>query len=201
MSQAHEFRELRFRAAEKSLYKEVNKSPSIRYSIKVDLALPPHKVSLILQSVLGGVDTLSQDNEHRLQFNIDQALIFQHARRLIRCVVDCQSHIGDSVSIRNALMLVRSLGARVWDDSPLHIQQLNGIGAVAVKKLIGANITSIEDIENSDVARIERVLSKHAPFGYNLLQQVKEFPKLRVVLQMVGQPVSHLPLRTFNPSD
>ena len=152
--------------------------------------MPAQKVSLIVQATLGGIDTLSQSKEHRLQYNIDQSVIFQHARRLIRCIVDCQAHVGDSVAVRNALSLVRSLGARVWDDSPLYLQQLAGIGPVIVRKLMNANIRTVEDLEATDAARIERTLSKNPPYGLNLLKQLKEFPRLAVAVKAIGDPVS-----------
>ena len=179
---------MRIRAGEKQVYKEINKSPSLRYPIKVNLALPAHKASLILQSVLGGVDTSVHD-QNRLQFSIDQNMIFQHARRLIRCVVDCQSCMGDAVGIRNSLMLVRSLGARVWDDSPLHLQQLNGIGAAGVNKLINADIRSVYDLEEADTTRLQMIMSRNSPFCVNLIKQARDFPRLRVDLQAAGQPV------------
>lgn len=190
LAQAHEFREMRMRVGEKQIYKEVNKSPSIRFPIKVDLALPAHKVSLIIQSVLGGIDTLSQDQNHKFQYSLDQAIIWQHIRRLIRCIVDCQTFLGDSTAIRNALMLVCSLGARVWDDSPLHLQQIAGLGAAGVKRLIGADIRSIENLESTEPSRIETVLSRNPPFGQILVKRAKEFPKLAVTMKMADQPVS-----------
>jgi len=152
--------------------------------------MPAQKVSLIMQATLGGVDTLSQSKEHRLQYSIDQSIIFQHARRIIRCIVDCQSHVGDSIAIRNALSLVRSFGARVWDDSPLYLQQLSGIGPVIVRRLINANIRTVEDLETTEPGRIERILSKNPPYGLNLLKQLREFPRLAVSLKAIGEPVS-----------
>lgn len=151
-------------------------------------------MSLIIQSVLGDIEILSQDPQHKLQYNIDQNTIFQHARRLIRCIVDCQSHLGDSIGIRNALMLVRSFGAKVWDDSPLHLQQLSGLGSAGVRRLIAADIRSIETLEYTESSRIETIMSRNPPFGQNLLKRAKEFPKLSVALRMIGQPVSLLPI-------
>jgi len=152
--------------------------------------MPAHKVSLIIQSTLGGIDTLSGDREHKFQYGLDQNIIFQHARRLIRCIVDCQSSAGDSIALRNALSLSRSLGARVWDDSSLYLQQLEGIGPVMVRKLINANIRGIEELESTEPGRIELILSKKPPAGLNLLRQVKDFPRLFVSVKTVGEPVS-----------
>lgn len=189
LAQAHEFREVRIRAGEKQLYKEINKSPGIRFPIKVDIALPAHKVTLIIQSVLGGVDTAAHDAMHKIQYSIDQGLLFQHVHRLIRCIIDCQSYRKDAVGIRNALLLSRSLAARVWDDSPLVLRQIDQLGPVAVRKLVAANINSIDDLELVEPGRIERVLGKNPAFAHKILAAVKTFPKLRVSIQLRSQPV------------
>lgn len=191
LAQASEFKEVRFRSGEKPLYKELNKSPFIKFSIPVDLSIPAHKVSLIIQSVLGGVDLPVDDKtaKHKTQYTTDVAIIFQHVHRLIRCIIDCQLYLEDSVAARNALMLARSLGARVWDDSPLQLKQIEQIGPVAVRKLVNAGVKTIEDLETMEAHRIETILSKHPPFGLKLLDRLKAFPKLRVSVQMMGKTV------------
>ncbi|THV90660.1 P-loop containing nucleoside triphosphate hydrolase protein [Aureobasidium pullulans] len=188
ISQAHEFRELRFRSGEKPVYKELNDMPDIRFPIKVDLSAYAHKVSLIVQSVLGGVRHVADQSNHRVQNSIDQTLIFQHIHRLIRCIVDCQSFDKDAIGIRNALMLSRSLAARVWDDSPMVLQQIEQIGPVALRKLVGAKITTMDEFASTEPGRLEYVLNKAPPFGLNMHNRIQAFPKLRVALQMIGQP-------------
>jgi len=70
------------------------------------------------------------------------------------------------------------------------LQQLAGIGPVIVRKLMNANIRTVEDLEATDAARIERTLSKNPPYGLNLLKQLKEFPRLAVAVKAIGDPVS-----------
>ena len=125
----------------------------------------------------------------RLQYQTEQAVVFQHVRRLIRCVIDCQLTRADSIATRNALMLARSLAARVWDDSPLQLKQLEKIGIVAVRKLVAAGIRSIEELETVEASRIETILGRAPPFGMRILDHVRAFPKLRVSIQMQGQLV------------
>lgn len=192
---------MRFKSGEKQVYKEVNKATTTRFPIKVDLALAAHKVSLIIQAVLGGTATPLQEAKHRFQFNLDQGVIFQHARRLIRCVVDCQAEEKDSVATRNALMLVRSLGAKIWDDSPLHLEQLTGIGPAAARRLINANISSIAELAATEPHRIEMALSKQAPFGLNLVKQASTFPQLRLKIGTSGPPVSTSPVTRLTTAD
>ncbi|KAK5132736.1 hypothetical protein LTR08_008702 [Meristemomyces frigidus] len=188
ISQAAEFKEVRFRAGEKTPYKELNHNGSIKFPIPVNLDAPAHKISLVIQATLGAVELPTEDHKHRVEFSTAKAIIFQNAHRLIRCIVDCQLYLDDAVAIRNALMLARSLGAQVWDDSPLHMKQLDGLGLVGVRKLAVAGIKSIEDIESADSHRLEHVMSRHPPYGAQLQEKARAFPKLRISLAAVGEP-------------
>ncbi|KAG9565827.1 P-loop containing nucleoside triphosphate hydrolase protein, partial [Aureobasidium melanogenum] len=96
----------------------------------------------------------------------------------------------DAVGIRNSLMLSRSLAARVWDDSPMVLQQIEQVGSVAVRKLVDAKITTMDEFSSTDPGRLELVLHKAPPFGMKMHRQVQMFPKLRVSLQMSGQPIT-----------
>lgn len=173
------------------MYKEINQSPLLKWRIPVDIALTGHKISLIIQATLGGID-VGHDAKFRSQMsqlNTDRHLVFQHACRLIRCIIDCELSVGDSLTVRNAMELSRSLGARAWDDSPLQLGQLQGIGPVAVRKLVGADIRTIEELESVEPHRIEMILSRNPPFGREVLAKAEAFPKPRVTLRMIGQAV------------
>jgi ATP-dependent DNA helicase HFM1/MER3 len=192
IAQSSEFSKIRFRAGEKPFYKLLNRSPSIRFSIPVNLDLPAHKVSLIIQSVLGCAD-LTWDGEmakHRTQYAMETQTVFKSVHSLIRCIIDCQICLGDSVSIHSALMLERSLGSRVWDDSPLQMKQIDSIGVVGVRKFANAGIRSMEDLEACDAHRIESLVGRNPPFGMKVLETVKSFPKLRVSLHVQPSSVS-----------
>jgi ATP-dependent DNA helicase HFM1/MER3 len=190
LSHAAEFKELRFRANEKPKYKELNKSPSIKFPIPVNLDSPAHKVSLIIQSQLGGEELpMDEKSSSNYAYVTDVNLVFQYVRRLIRCIIDIELCLEDSVSLRNALMLCRSLGARCWDDSPLQLKQIDRIGVAGVRRLVNADIRSIEALENTDAHRIESILARAPPFGLKTLDAARLFPKLRVSMQVIGNPV------------
>jgi ATP-dependent DNA helicase HFM1/MER3 len=168
----------------------------MRWSIPVNLDLPAQKVSLIIQSVLGSAD-ISWDKEmskHRTQYNADTNVIFKSIHSLIRCIIDCQIHLGDSVSIHSALMLERSLGARAWDDSPLQMKQIEGIGVVAVRKFVNAGIRCMDDLEAAEPHRIEALVGRNPPFGLKVLEMVRQFPKLRVSMHAQLPSVSRFDL-------
>lgn len=189
VAQAEEFRDIRLKSGEKSLYKEVNRAHGIRFPIKVDIATPAHKISLLIQSELGAMDFPDgeQFQKHKFAFQQDKTFVFSHINRLIRCVIDCQICLADSIAVRNALELARCFGARVWDDSPLQMKQIEQIGIVAVRKFAGAGITSIEELEATEAHQIDMVLSKNPPFGVKLLARLGDFPKLRVSVKMTGK--------------
>ncbi|KAL2040972.1 hypothetical protein N7G274_006430 [Stereocaulon virgatum] len=187
--QAEEFQGIRLRANEKKLYREINRANGIKFPIKVDLALHAHKRSLVIQAELGGVEypTDEQYAKHKRQFNQDKAFIFDSIHRLIHCVIDCQIHLQDAVAVRHALELARSFGARVWDNSPYQMKQIPQIGLVAIRKLAVGGINSIEVLEATEPHRIEMLLSKNPPFGNKLLANLRDFPKLRVSIKMMGK--------------
>lgn len=171
------------------MYKEINRAHGIRFPVKVDIATPAHKISLLIQSELGAVDFPDgeQFQKHKFAFQQDKTFVFSQINRLIRCVIDCQICLADSIAVRNALELARCFGARVWDDSPLQMKQIDQIGIVAVRKLAGAGITSIEELDTSEAHQIDMALSKNPPFGVKLLARLGDFPKLRVSVKMTGK--------------
>lgn len=189
IAQAAEFKDIRFRAGEKSVYRDLNKNGSIKFQIPVNVDAPAHKVSLIIQSTLGAIELPTEENKHQIEYLAAKSTIFQHAHRLTRCIIDCQLYLEDSTSARNALMLARSFGAHVWDDSSLHMMQLEDLGIVRTRKLVAAGIKSIEDIESADPRRIETIVSRNVPYGSRLQEQAKAFPRLRIALKAVGQPM------------
>lgn len=179
------------KAGEKALYKEINKANGIKFPIKVDLALHAHKRSLLIQAELGGVEFPADEqySKHRRQCSQDKAMVFSHVNRLIRCIVDCQLHRQDAIGARHALELARSFSAKVWDNSPLQMKQLPQIGLAAIRKLVMGGVNSIEALEIAEPHRIETLMSRHPPFGQKLLGGLKDFPKLRVSMKLMGKEV------------
>lgn len=192
LCQATEFREHRMRQGDKTFFKDLNKANEIRYPIQVDVALPQHKVSLIIQAKLGcvtfGKEAKSKTNGgHLRQLGQDTNVVINHAKRLIRCIVDIFVQRADSVTVRSALELARSLAAGVWDGTVMQLKQIPGLGDVFTRKLAAAGIKHIEELFDTDPQRIEVILSKNPPFGLDLIKKVSEFPMLHITVQETGQ--------------
>lgn len=187
--QADESNEIRLKIYEKKLYKDINRANGIKFPIKVDIALHAHKRSLLLQSELGGVDFPADEQyaKYKKQFQQEKNVLFSSINRLIRCVIDCQVHLQDGLAVRHALELARSFSARVWDSSPFQMKQIPQIGPSAVRKLAMGGINNIEGLEDAEAHRVELLLSKNPPFGSTILARVRDFPKLRVSVKMMGK--------------
>lgn len=192
LSQAIEFRDYRLKANEKGLFKDLNEANEIRYPFKVDIALTQHKVSLLIQARLGSVP-LAKDSKTKFsgsqirQLSLDTSGVLNHGKRLIRCMVDTYVHRNDSISVKNALALARSLAAGGWDDTVMCLKQLPGIGDVAMRKLASAHIRTIEELVHTEPHRLQTMLSKNPPYGHDLVKKASEFPRLHISVQQNGK--------------
>jgi ATP-dependent DNA helicase HFM1/MER3 len=174
---------------ERTILRELNKSPFIKYPIKDNVSTTAHKVFTIIQAQLGGVD-LPNNKEFlaiRRQYMMDKSLIFSHGQRLIRCIVDCKVVDCDAISTRHALDLARSLSAEFWENSNLQLRQLSHVGPVATRKLASGNINSVEKLLSLDTATIERIMGRNPPFGRKMLDSLAGFPRLTLVSEIVGK--------------
>ena len=175
--------------AERPVLRETNKSPFIKFPIKETVTTTAHKISLMIQIQLGGVELPTEKgfNIVRRQFGIDKSIIFERIQRLIRCVIDCKSFDRDAVATRHALELARSLSAEFWENSNLQLRQIPGIGPAAVRKLVGNNVNSVEKLAGLDTASVERAVTKNPPYGRKLLDSIAGFPLLKLVLEITSR--------------
>ncbi len=174
---------------ERSFLREFNKSPFLKFPIRETITATPHKVSLLIQVQLGGID-YPADKDVMLvkrQFVTDKAIIFERIQRLIRCVIDCKAYDCDSTSTRHALDLGRSLSAEFWEYSNLQLRQVPQVGPVATRKLVSNNVQSIEELRKMDTASIERIMSKNPPFGKKTQDLISAFPILRLTAENIGR--------------
>jgi ATP-dependent DNA helicase HFM1/MER3 len=176
---------------ERSSLREFNKSPFIKFPIKENISTTAHKILLMIQVQLGGVD-LPTDKDFwviRRQFNMEKGIIFERIQRLIRCIVDCKAYDCDAVATRHALDLARSLSAEFWENSNLQLRQVPQVGPAAVRRLVTSDINSVETLASLDTATIERIMGKNPPFGRKTLDILARFPRLTVSSEIMGNPI------------
>ncbi|PQE15657.1 hypothetical protein CJF30_00006078 [Rutstroemia sp. NJR-2017a BBW] len=190
--QATEFRDLRMKPNERSSLREFNKSPMLKYPIKENISMTSHKIFLMVQIQLGGLETLS-GNDFRVisrQFAMETGLILDRFHRLIRCVVDCKAIDCDGISTRCALDLARSVSAGYWENSSLQLRQVTHIGPALARKLASNNVTTVEKFANLDTSGIERVVGRNPPFGKKMKDELARFPQLKLTAKLTGRAFS-----------
>ncbi|APA11383.1 hypothetical protein SS1G_11638 [Sclerotinia sclerotiorum 1980 UF-70] len=190
--QAAEFKDLRMKPNERSSLREFNKSPMIKFPIKDNISTTAHKIFLMIQVQLGGIEPLAT-NDFRIisrQFSMETNIILDRVQRLIRCVIDCKAFDCDSISTRFALDLSRSIAAGFWEHSSLQLRQVPQIGPASLRKLAGNNVNSVEKLAGLDTAGIERVMSKNPPFGKKMKDNLMEFPRLTLTAEILGRAFS-----------
>ncbi|KAH7419101.1 hypothetical protein BKA64DRAFT_729237 [Cadophora sp. MPI-SDFR-AT-0126] len=185
--QAAEFRDLRMKSNERQYLRELNKSPFLKFPIRETVTTTPHKVSLLVQIQLGGIEDPTEKDfiQVRRQLATDRSLVFDRTQRLIHCVIDCKAHECDSVSTRHALDLARSISVGFWEYSNLQLRQVPQFGPVATRKLVSNNVSTIEELGKMDTASIERLVSKNPPFGKRTRDIVSSFPSLKLTAEVV----------------
>ena len=194
LCQASEFQDLRLKAIEKTGLREVNKSPFIKFPIREPITATAHKISLIIQAQLGGVDfpKSSKDGSNNQgqyygQYSTEKNIIFERIQRLVRCIIDCKSYDCDAIATRHALDLARSLAAEYWENSNLQLRQVPQIGPATNQKLAAGNISSVEQLASMNTADIERIMSRNPPYGRRLLDTLIEFPRLTLTAEIIGK--------------
>ncbi|KAF7594334.1 hypothetical protein BBP40_009569 [Aspergillus hancockii] len=168
------------------------------------LKLKSSMMSASRQSELGVVEFPDgeQYQKHEFPFQQDKGYVFSHINRLIRCIIDCQICLEDSIAVRNALELSRSFGAKVWGDSPFQMKQIEQVAVVAVRKFAAPGIASIEALELTKPHQIDIILSKNPPFGLKLLDRLSDFPKIRVSTKLVKMETKPgIPVRVYFKAD
>jgi len=113
--------------------------------------------------------------------------VIGHCNRLVRCLDDVIVQRKDSFAMKSALEMTRSLAAGVWDDTPMQLKQIPGIGDVFMRKFAAAGVKSIDALFNTEPHRIEIILSKTPTFGHDIIKKVAAFPMLHISAKEVDK--------------
>ncbi|KAI1211201.1 P-loop containing nucleoside triphosphate hydrolase protein [Annulohypoxylon truncatum] len=190
LSKAIEFKDFRFKTEERALFRELNKSPFILHSIKEPVSQTWHRVFLMVQIHLGGVELPSDKGLGHSKYKIaaDKAAIFDRMNRLVRCFVDCRVFDGDGLGTKAGLELIRGLVANSWENKPSQLSQIPGFGPVTVRKWVSHGVHTVLELADRDFNEIERVSSRNPPYGMNLLKTLEKFPRLDMKAHVIPPP-------------
>lgn len=80
---------------------------------------------------------------------------------------------------------MRCMKAKMWNDSPLLLKQLDGIGEQYAKKLLDAGVTNFEQLKECEPWKIETACNRYPPFGHNVHETVSILPSLKLDIERV----------------
>ena len=176
--EAEDFKDFRWKSYERDVFRDLNQDCFIAYPVKGTVNTTAHKVSLLVQVILGNVD-VSNVREHIRRAIIAEArAVFETMHRLVRATIECKASDSDGVTCRVALELERSMSARAWEGRTVQLTQVPQVGAVLMRKLVAAGIPSVHALMQTDTSEIERIASRNPPFGKKMLDELSAFPKL-----------------------
>ncbi|KAI0451312.1 hypothetical protein F5B21DRAFT_528092 [Xylaria acuta] len=184
---AVEFKDFRFKPAERAVFRELNKSPLVLHPIRETLTLTWHKIFMIVQICLGGLDLPTDKDTEFVRQDLfrEKRMIFDRMKRLVRCVIDCKAFEGDGLGTKAALDLNRSIAAQAWENKPAQLFQIPGFGPVAVRKWISHGVHTVLDVADKGVLDIERIASRNPPYGRNVQKILENFPRLMLKADII----------------
>ncbi|KAI1303806.1 hypothetical protein F5Y03DRAFT_384989 [Xylaria venustula] len=189
---AIEFKDLKFKPTERAIFRELNKSPLILHQVRETLTLTWHKIFMIVQIFLGGVELPADKDVNIIRQDLmrERRMVFDRLKRLVRCVIDCKAFDGDGLGTQAALELNRSIEAQAWEDKPAQLSQIPGFGPVAVRKWISHGIHTVLGVADQSIIDIERIASRNPPYGRNVQKVLDKFPRLTLKVHIVESRAS-----------
>ncbi|KAI1757919.1 hypothetical protein F4782DRAFT_544295 [Xylaria castorea] len=184
---AVEFKDFRFKPSERAVFRELNKSPLILHPIRETLTLTWHKIFMIVQICLSGVDLPTDKDTSFVRQDLfrEKRMVFDRMKRLVRCVIDCKAFEGDGLGTKAALDLNRSIAAQAWENKPAQLFQIPGFGPVAVRKWISHGVHTVLEVAEKGVLDIERIASRNPPYGRDIQKKLENFPRLTLKADIV----------------
>ncbi|KAG9052252.1 Sec63 [Serendipita sp. 407] len=137
LSQADEYKEVRLRQGERSVYNKLCQHSDIRFGLK-KVERAHEKVYILLQAILGNISlgTTEYQNPDSI-LPLEATRVYKHAIRLMSCVIEAAVSRGAGSLLKTSLELYRSLKAKGWEDRPTVLRQLEGIGEKAMQAWLG----------------------------------------------------------------
>ncbi|KAI3333453.1 hypothetical protein F4824DRAFT_242883 [Ustulina deusta] len=189
---AIEFKDFKFKPTERAIFREINKSPLVLHPVRETLTLTWHKIFMIVQIYLGGVDLPADKDTNLIRQDLlrERRMVFDRLKRLVRCVIDCKAFEGDGLGTQAALELGRSIEAQAWENKPVQLSQIPGFGPVAVRKWVSYGVHTVLGVADKGILDIERIASRNPPYGRNVQKVLEKFPRLTLKADIVESKAS-----------
>ncbi|KAK0497004.1 hypothetical protein EDD18DRAFT_1462647 [Armillaria luteobubalina] len=176
ISASEELNESKIRASEKTYLNKLRRHIDIRFEVK-KVEKTSDKTFLLIQAVLGGISLNSPEYKTGdSQPQLDAFSVFRHIPRIARAVVEVAITKKRGAQLKHGFEVLRCLTAKAWEDRPVVLRQIESIGEKSLKVLAEQGITSIDILRKQDSLRLEALLNRRPPFGFEMLASAREFP-------------------------
>ncbi|KIJ69181.1 hypothetical protein HYDPIDRAFT_24034 [Hydnomerulius pinastri MD-312] len=190
-SSSEELGDLKLRSGEKQMYEKIRRHNDIRFPPKKVFSTSD-KILLLIQAILAGLPLNSPEfKSSEGQPYLEAISTFRHVTRIVTAVAEVAIIRRSGAQLKHALELVRCLNAKAWEDRPLVLRQIEHIGEKSVKALAENGIKTIQKLLQTSPLRIEELLNRRSPFGFEVLAAANEFPKYFLNLKEVGSTPSN----------
>ncbi|RZB59977.1 DExH-box ATP-dependent RNA helicase DExH17 [Glycine soja] len=171
---------IQLRRNEKKLLNEINadKDGRLRFHILGDKRKKKKRIQTREEKIfILANDCLTGDpSVHDLSLIQDMNSICSNGCRIAKCLKDYFVYKRNYKGTVNSALLAKSLGQKLWDDSPYLLKQLPGIGMVTAKALHSMGVRSFEELADADPRRIELVTGRKYPFGNHIKDSLLSLP-------------------------
>lgn len=166
--------------------------PCIRFPMDGKIKTVAMKVSTMIQAIFGILDF----PDH---YKAAEALsAVRLGKRISRCLTKVLSIVDRGfISYRNALFLQQSFEAELWENSEFVVKQVRElkVGRKTAQAFAEKGFTSFASFEHADPREIENAVGRKMPFGNQLQQQIKRFPKYKIHLEQLTFDSSQVKMR------
>ncbi|KAH9079272.1 P-loop containing nucleoside triphosphate hydrolase protein [Lactarius deliciosus] len=163
------------------VYNKLQEHIDIRFKIK-RIEKTADKVFLLIQAILGRVSLHAAEYKSG-ESNplLDSVIVFRHASRIARAMVEVAIAKRNGAQIKHGLELARNISARVWEDRPSVLCQIETIGEKS--KILAENgIMNFDKLRVQDPGYIDMLLNKKQASGHKILFAVRELPQYSVTI-------------------
>ncbi|XP_059146757.1 probable ATP-dependent DNA helicase HFM1 [Physella acuta] len=184
ISKCAEFEDIQLRTNEKRILNTLNRDKnkeSIRFPMSGKIKTKQMKVNCLIQAQLSCLPI--QD----FSLSQDLAKIFRVGQRVTKCFMEFMLLETNYLGLLHAVLIYKSVKAKIWFDSRYVARQLDGIGPTMSLALANSGLSSFQKIEQANARDIEMIVNRHPPFGNQIKEAVALLPRYELsVEQLTG---------------